>query len=58
MDVIAFLKMGRTRPLFGIFSFFSLQTLQFLQQYDVKNADPLHIAGIWTHNLWHASFLP
>ena len=34
------------------------QTLQFLQQINVKNVHPVHDAGIRTHNLWSTSLLP
>ena len=32
-----FFKMGQTRPLFRLFSVFFKQTIQFLQQINVKN---------------------
>ena len=38
------------------FVFFS-QTLQFLQQYDVTNVDPVSGAGILIHNLLNVSLL-
>ena len=34
------------------------QTLQFLQQINVKIVHPVYRAGIWTHNLWNKSLLP
>ena len=38
---------------FGLFSVFSKQTLQFLQQCNVKNVHTCPSAGIRTHNLSH-----
>ena len=37
MCTYIFLKMGQPRPLFSLFSFFFKQTIQFLQQANVKN---------------------
>ena len=39
---------------FGLFK----QTLQFLQQINVKNIHPVYGAGIRTHNLKNTSLLP
>ena len=44
------------QPLFRLFS--SFQTLQFLQQINVKNVHPVYGAGIQTHDLWNMSLLP
>ena len=49
-----FFKKGHPRPLFRLFK----QTLQFLQQTNVKNVHPVYGAGIRTNNLWYMSFLP
>ena len=48
--------MGQPRPLFGLFK----QTIQFLQQINVKRCHVLPIsgAGIQTYNLWNVSLLP
>ena len=48
--------MGHHRPLF-IFVFFK-QTLQFLQQINVKNVHPVYSAGIRTHNIQNLSLIP
>ena len=37
-------------PLFNLFSVFFKQTIQFLQQINVKNVYPAYCAGIWTHD--------
>ena len=50
--------MGQRRPLFHLFSVFFKQTIQFLQQINVKNAHPVYGAGIWTHDLLNTSHLP
>ena len=42
-------------PLFNLFSPF--QTLQFLQQINVKNVHPVYGAGIRTHDLRNMSLL-
>ena len=34
------------------------QTLQFLQQINVKNVHAVYGAGVRTHNLWNMSLLP
>ena len=47
--------------LLGLFLFifvFFKQTLQFLQQINVKNVHPVHGAGIRTHDLQNTSLLP
>ena len=49
---------GPTRSLFSfIFGLFK-QTVQFLQQINVKNDHPIYGAGIWTHNLPNMSRHP
>ena len=48
----SFLKMGHPWPL--LFK----QTLQFLQQINVKNVHPVYGTGIPTHNLRDMSLLP
>ena len=48
--------MGLTRHLFRLFSVFFKQTIQFLQQINVKNVKSG--AGIQTHDLWNVSLLP
>ena len=40
--------------IFGLFK----QTLQFLEQINVKNVDPVYGDEIQTHNLWNMSLLP
>ena len=45
--------MGQPRPLFRPFK----QTLQFLQQINVKNVHPVYSARIPTHDLWNMSLL-
>ena len=51
--------MGQTRPLFRLFSVSFKQTIQFLQQINVKNVVyPVSGAGIQTHDLWNVSLLP
>ena len=53
-----FLKMGQTPASFSfIFDLFK-QTIQFLQQINVKNVHPVYGAGIQTHNLLNTSRLP
>ena len=45
-----FFQMGHTWSLFRLFSVFSnKQTVQFLQQINVKNVHPVHDAEIQTH---------
>ena len=69
--LLSLFKKGRTRPLFLLkngptsasFSFiFGLfkQTIQFLQQINVKkcHVHPVSSAGIQTHDLWNVSLLP
>ena len=43
-------KMDQPRPLFVFFGLFK-QTIDFLQQINVKNVHPVYGAGIRTHNL-------
>ena len=45
------------RPLFRLFSFFFKQTLQFLQQYNVKNVYPVSDHGIRTSQISYAFFV-
>ena len=45
------------RPLFCLFYLFK-QTLNFLQQINVKNVYTVYIASIRTHDLWNMSLLP
>ena len=53
-----FFKNGPTPASFSfIFGLFK-QTLQFLQQINVKNVHPVYGAGIWTHDLWNVSLFP
>ena len=56
MDI--FLKKMGQSGLFFIYFHLSKQTLQFLQQINVKNVHPVSGAGIWTHNLLITSLLP
>ena len=44
--------------LFTFIFLFSIQTLQLLQQINVKNVHPVYGAGIRTHDLSHMSRLP
>ena len=44
--------------LFFVYFHLFKQTLQFLQQINVKNVNPVYGAGIWTHDLWNMSLLP
>ena len=37
---------------------FFKQTIQFLQQIDVKNVHPVYRAGVPTHDLWNMSLRP
>ena len=54
-----FKKTGHTRLLFHLFSvFLNKQTLQFLQQINVKNVHPVSVSGIRTLELLNASRLP
>ena len=53
-----FKKMGQPRPLFRLFSVFFKQTMQFLQQINVKHVHPVYGAGIQTHNLSNMSRHP
>ena len=50
--------MAQLRPLFRLFSAFFKQTIQILQQINVKNAHPVYGAGIRTHDLWNMSRHP
>ena len=45
-------------PLFFIYFHLFKQTLQFLQQINVKNVHPVYRAGVQTHNLLNTSLLP
>ena len=49
--------MSHPRPLIHLFSVFFKQTLQIVQQINVKNAHPVSGAGIQTHNLLIMSLL-
>ena len=49
--------MGQPQPLFHFIFAFS-NTLQILQQINVKNVYPLYGAGIRTHDLCNMSLLP
>ena len=49
--------MGNSLHLLGLFLVFFKQTLQFLQQYDVKNVQLASGGGIWTHDLLNVSLL-
>ena len=44
--------------LFTFIFLFSIQTLQLLQQINVKNVHPVYGAGIRTHDLRNISLLP
>ena len=44
--------------LFYVYFCLFTQTLQFLQQINVKNGQPINCAGIQTHNLWSMGLLP
>ena len=50
--------MDLPRPLFHLFPVFSKQTLQLLQQINVKNAHPVYCPRIRTQNLQTLSVLP
>ena len=52
-----FKKWANTRLVFIYFRLFK-QTIQFLQQLNVKNGRPVYGAGIQTHDLWNMSLLP
>ena len=52
-----FFSMGHPRPLFRLFSVFLKQTIQNLQQNNVKNVHPVSCARIWTHGLLIMSLL-
>ena len=43
--------MGQPRPLFRLFSDFYKQTIQFLQQINVKNVHTVDSARIQTHDI-------
>ena len=50
--------MGHSRPLFRLLLVFFKQTLQFLQQYNMKNVNPVFGAEIRTQDPLNASLLP
>ena len=50
--------MYQPRTLFRLFSVFYKQTLQFLQQINVKNVCQVCGGEIWTHDLKNTSLLP
>ena len=50
-------KWANTRLVFIYFRLFK-QTIEFLQQLNVKNGRPVYGAGIQTHDLWNMSLLP
>ena len=50
--------MGHPRPLFSLSSVFFKQTLQFLQQINVKNVHPVYDTGIRTLDRQIASLIP
>ena len=54
---ILFKKWVNPGPFSFIFGLFK-QTVQFLQQINVKNDHPIYGAGIWTHNLPNMSRHP
>ena len=49
-------KRGHSRPLFRLF--LSFETLQFLQQINVKTVHSVYGAGIRTHDLRNMSLVP
>ena len=49
--------MGQPRPFLIYFRLFK-DTLQFLQQINVKNLHPVYSAGIRTHDLWNITTRP
>ena len=51
-------KMGQCWPLFSLFSEFFNQTIQFLQQINVKKVHPVFGVVIRTHTLLNMSRLP
>ena len=53
-----FLKKRVIPSLFFIYFRLLKQTLQFLQQINVKNVHPVYGAGIRTHDLLNMSLLP
>ena len=57
-NIILFLKWAN--PLFQLFSIFYKQTIQFLQQINVKKCQvhPVYGTGIRTHDLLNTSRLP
>ena len=57
MKLYFFKKMGHPRPPFRLFQVFFKQTIQILQQIDVKNVHPVSGAGVQTHNLLIMSLL-
>ena len=57
--VILFLEKWAKPGLFFIFIYILFkQTIQFLQQINVKNIHPVYGPGIQTHNLLNMSSLP
>ena len=57
LTLCVFLNMGHPRPLFTLFSVFFKQTIQILQQTNVKNVFPVSGARIQTHDLLIMSIL-
>ena len=55
---ILFWKKWANPGLFSSISGLYKQTIQFLQQINVKNVHPVNGAGIWTHNLLNMSLHP
>ena len=58
IKVRLFFKKLAIPGLFFIYFRLFKQTLQFLQQINVKNVHPEYGAGIQTHNHWNISLLP
>ena len=54
----SFFKKWAILGLFFVYFRLFKQTLQFLQQINVKNVHPVYGAGIRTHDLWNMSLLP
>ena len=50
--------MARPRPLLRLFAVFFKQTIQCLQQINMKNVHPVYSAGIRIHDLLNTSCLP
>ena len=57
MYLWVFLNMGQPRSIFRFFCLFK-QTIQFLQQINVKNVNPVNGAWIRTYDLQNISLLP